>query len=261
MTSEELLVEFRNRQKKLLRGMLHRPRRAGATGRRLPGVVFFHGFTGDRMESHWIFVKCARALAKAGIASLRFDFYGSGESEGAFPEVTLSGEIEDAEDAVKFFRRQKGVDARRVGLLGLSLGGTVAACTAPRVEARALVLWATLAHPDHLRTLAERTTRPIPGAQAAREYSGHEISGKFLKNLHSIEPLESLARFARPTLILHPENDEYLPLSHPEDLFQASGAAVKEKVIVPGADHTFASVPWEREVIRRTTAWFQKHLR
>src|SRR2546426_5960176 len=65
--------------------MIHRPERARAR-RGGPGVVLFHGFTGDRMESHWLFVKCSRALALAGIASLRFDFYGSGESEGEFSE-------------------------------------------------------------------------------------------------------------------------------------------------------------------------------
>ena len=73
--------------------MIHRPERARAR-RGGPGVVLFHGFTGDRMESHWLFVKCSRALARAGIASLRFDFYGSGESEGEFSEVTLQGETE-----------------------------------------------------------------------------------------------------------------------------------------------------------------------
>lgn len=325
MAWSESLVEFRNRQGKLLRGMVHRPARPRSWGwdprkakgpARVPGVVFFHGFTGDRMEAHWIFVKCARALANAGIASLRFDFYGSGESEGEFREVTLEGELADGEEAIKFFRRQKDIDPKRVGLVGLSLGGTVAACLAPRVKGRALVLWAALAHPDHLRTLAERVTRPIPdglpsrahrasdglpsggpgalegpppigdlgppqtvgssgpprrsesalgrsaqGGQESREYSGIELSSRFLENLHRVEPVKSLTLFERPTLIIHPEKDEYLPLSHPEDFFQAAGAVVKEKVIIPGADHTFASIPWEREVIERTVDWFEKHLR
>src|SRR5215831_11612603 len=97
--------------------MVHRPavttqsRRCG-----MPGVVFFHGFTGDRMESHWIFVKCARALARHGIASLRFDFYGSGESDGEFSEVTLPGEVSDAETAVSFFRGQRGIAPDALGL-------------------------------------------------------------------------------------------------------------------------------------------------
>ena len=242
-----------------MRGMIHRPK-APSARRRAPGVVFFHGFTGDRMESHWIFVKCARALAGAGIASLRFDFYGSGESEGEFREVTLQGELSDARAAVEFFRRQKGIDPKRIGLLGLSLGGTVAASLASRLRARALVLWAALAHPSELLTLAQRTTNLIPGGQGAREYSAQEISPHFLESIDTVAPLKSIAGFKRPTLIIHPEKDEYLPLSHPEDYFQAAGSAIKEKVIIPGADHTFTSVPWEREVITRTVDCFRQYL-
>ena len=42
-----------------------------------------------------MFVKCSRALAQVGVASLRFDFYGSGESDGEFRQMTLRGEIAD----------------------------------------------------------------------------------------------------------------------------------------------------------------------
>ncbi len=254
----ETLVQFRNRQGKWLRGMIHRP--VEAARRRVPGVVFFHGFTGDRMESHWIFVKCARDLARAGIASLRFDFYGSGESDGEFREVTLQGEISDARAAVQFFRRQRGIDPEREGVLGLSLGGAIAASIAHDSRARALVLWAALAHPSELRVLAETTTKLIPGRNGAREYSGHEVSPRFLHRIDDVEPLKSIARFKGPTLVIHPEKDEFLPVSHPQDYFQAVGASDKEKVIIPGADHTFTSLAWEGEVIKRTVEWFRKYL-
>jgi pimeloyl-ACP methyl ester carboxylesterase len=237
--------------------MLHRP--AGSGRRVVPGVVFFHGFTGDRMESHWIFVKCARALAQQGIASLRFDFYGSGESEGEFCEVTIENEISDAQAAARFFRAQKGIDGRRVGLCGLSMGGAVAACVAARLRVRALVLWAALAYTAHLRELAQGTTL-IPGGDGAREHNAHRISARFLDHLEKVQPLKSIAQFKGPTLIIHPEKDEYLSLAHPEDYFRASGAALKEKVIVSGADHTFTSIAWESEVIARTVDWFRRNL-
>jgi uncharacterized protein len=252
----EIPIEFRNRAGRRLRGVLHKP--GAKKGRRAPGVVFFHGFTGDRMESHWIFVKCARALAKAGIASLRFDFYGSGESDGDFREVTLPGEIADARSAVEFFRKQKGIDRERLGLCGLSMGGAVAASVAAGSKARALVLWSALAHPKGLRRLAEVNTHPLPNG--AREYNAHEVSRRFLETAEKVRPLEAIRRFTAPTLIIHPEKDEHLPLHHPEDFFRASGAKVKEKIIIPGADHTYTSVSWEREVIAQTVGWFSRHL-
>jgi len=239
--------------------MIHRPERARAR-RGGPGVVLFHGFTGDRMESHWLFVKCSRALALAGIASLRFDFYGSGESEGEFSEVTLQGEIADARVAIEFFRRQKGINPERIGLLGLSLGGAIAASVAAHARASALALWSALAHPAELRGLADTVASTIPNGDGAREYCGHLVSSRFLENIEKVEPLKAVSHFKGPTLIIHPEKDEYLSVSHAEDYFQAAGAATKEKVIVPGADHTYTSVAWEREVIERTVDWFTKHL-
>ncbi len=212
------------------------------------------------MESHWIFIKCARALVRAGVASLRFDFYGSGESEGEFQEVTLQGEIADARAAVGFFRRQKGIDGDRLGLVGLSLGGAIAAMIARQAKARALVLWSALARPALLRDLAKTAARPLAGASGALEYEAREVSRRFLDSADRVNPLEFIARFRGPTLIIHPEKDAYLPLTHPEDFLRAAGAAVKQKVIIPGADHTFSSMAWEREVIERTVHWFREHL-
>lgn len=219
-------------------------------------MVLLHGFTGDRIESHWLFVKCSRALALAGIASLRFDFCGSGESEGEFRDATLEGEISDARVAIEFFRRQKGVDPARIGLLGLSLGGAIAASIAHTEDVKTLVLWSAVAHPAELRKLAETHSRPVPGNGGALEYGGHEVSARFLDNLDQNDPLSSVAAFTGPTLVIHAECDEHLPVGHAEDFFQASRAEVKEKMIVPGADHTYTSIAAERQVIGKTVAWF-----
>lgn len=255
----ELMVEFENRRHRLLRGMIHRPE-SRTRGRRFAGVVFFHGFTGDRMESHWIFIKCARALAKAGIASLRFDFGGSGESEGDFREVTLRSEINDAVDSVAYFRRQKEIDPARVGLCGLSLGGCIAACIAHRVQAKAAVLWSAVAHPAVLREIAATLATPLPGRSDLWEYDAREVSRRFLDDAAKIDAAQLLGRFEGPTLIVHPGRDAHVPVSHAEDLFRASRATAKQQVVIAGADHTFTSLAWEREVIERTVAWFHDHL-
>ena len=257
MKPRETLVEFPNARGKLLRGMLHKP---VATRRRAPAVIFFHGFTGDRMESHWIFIKCARALASEGIASLRFDFYGSGESEGTFREATLQSEIADARAAVRFIQRQKGIDSARLGLCGLSLGGCVAACVAPAARAKALVLWSAVAHPAILQQLSKKLGNPSANNPGDFEYDAREISARFLKDAAKVDPLNAIRRFENPTLIIHPGKDDTVPRSHAADFLQASGAGIKEKVIVPGADHTFTSIAWESAVKGLSVEWFRRYL-
>ena len=131
---------------------------------------------------------------------------------------------------------------------------------ARQARARALVLWSALAHPGLLRVLAKTSARPIPGGKGALEYDAREISPRFLDRAAKVEPVKLLSRFKGPTLIIHPGKDEAVPLSHAEDFFQAARATAKEKVIIPGADHTFSSVAWESEVIQRTVEWFGLHL-
>ena len=254
----ERLVEFPNPKGKTLRGMLHLP----ATGEKepAPAVALFHGFTGDRAESHWMFVKCSRALALAGIASLRFDFYGSGESAGEFREMSLTGEIADGRAAVAFLRGQTAIDPQRVGLLGLSLGGLIAATLAPSLKAKAVVLWSAVAHTARLREVVKKSATRIPGKPGALQFDAREISPRLVEDVLKFEPIRHLARFKEPTLIIHPENDVVIPVSHARDFFWAAGAEAKELAIIPGADHVYSSIAWEQDVILRTVHWFGRYL-
>ena len=254
----ERSVEFHTAGAKTLRGVLHLP--AQPLPGPVPGVVLFHGFTGNRMESHGMFVKCSRALAEAGVASLRFDFYGSGESDGEFRQMTLSGEIADGRAAVAFMRKQSGIDPERVGLLGLSLGGAVAATLAAAIEARALVLWSAVAHTRRLGEVIKRTIRKIPGKPGAYEYNARELHPRLMEDVLKVEPIRHLVRYKGPTLIIHPEKDELIPVSHARDFFHAARSLSKEVVIIRGADHVYTSVPWEQEVIARSVQWFGRHL-
>jgi dienelactone hydrolase len=108
---------------KRMAAVLHLPDGRG----RAPAVLMCHGFTGHKAESHRLFVHTARRLMQEGLVVLRFDFLGSGDSEGLFEEMTIRGEVEDALNALAFLRGHGRVDAARVAMLGFSLGGCVVA--------------------------------------------------------------------------------------------------------------------------------------
>jgi fermentation-respiration switch protein FrsA (DUF1100 family) len=118
----EQFVQFEVQGQRIY-GMLHLPDVAAKnSGTKVPAVAMCHGFTGNRIEAHRLFVKAARYFAANGFAVLRFDFRGSGESEGDFEQVTVSDEIADALAALAFVRRQSVVDENRIGLIGLRRG-------------------------------------------------------------------------------------------------------------------------------------------
>ncbi len=87
---------------KTLRGVLHLPETGAAV---CPAIVFCHGFKGNKIGLHRIFVKAARFFCQAGYAVLRFDFSGSGESDGVHEEITVDGQVAEVQAAIELLRR------------------------------------------------------------------------------------------------------------------------------------------------------------
>ena len=104
--------------------MAYLPDHTGRSGT----VLMLHGFTGQRIESGFMFVQLARRIAASGLAAVTFDFRHSGESDGSFDQMLVSGEIQDALQVTRWLGAQPFVDRSRLGVLGFSLGGLVAAC-------------------------------------------------------------------------------------------------------------------------------------
>jgi dipeptidyl aminopeptidase/acylaminoacyl peptidase len=241
-------------------GMLHVPaRRKG----KCPAVVFFHGFTGTKVEAHRLFVKMARALAKVGMVVLRFDFRGCGDSAGEFSQMTISREIEDARAALKFLRARPEVEKNRIGILGLSMGGLVAAMMlGERPEIRAAALWAAVAD---LKLQIKRKETPLARKQLREmgcvDYGGLAVGQAFFKDT-AHNPLKSIARTNARVLIVHGSEDETVPPKAADDYERALKKAkrVVFKHIVAGANHTFSSLPWETEVLHVTLEWFRNLL-
>ncbi|WP_280258500.1 alpha/beta hydrolase [Nocardia abscessus] len=80
---------------------------------------------GVTREEGGFFTRLADGLAEAGVASLRFDLRGHGESEGRQEELTLSMILNDIRVAVAYLREASG--AREISLLGASFGGGICA--------------------------------------------------------------------------------------------------------------------------------------
>ncbi len=228
-----------------------------------PGVVMCHGFTGHRIEAHFLFVKAARALCEAGLSVLRFDFRGSGESAGRFRDMTIEREIEDTLRALEVLRGEETVDAERVGLLGLSLGGLVAACTAGRDDrVRALALWSAVA--DMAELIKERWQVPLePDALDVHEsfaHGAHEIGAGFVLDCLRVRPLREIQRYDGPALVVHGHEDETVPVEHADRYADAIPSDDITLRIIDGADHTYGTVAHEREVIAATRKWFGEQL-
>ena len=98
-----LQVQFQNRNGHTLRGIVTLPDTEG----KVPFVVHLHGFAGSCSGYKSMYTHLSRALAAQGIGSARFDFYGNGESDGEFEDMSFDGLHTDAQDIFAWAAQQQ----------------------------------------------------------------------------------------------------------------------------------------------------------
>jgi dipeptidyl aminopeptidase/acylaminoacyl peptidase len=223
-----------------------------------------HGFSGGKCEARFIFVALSRRLAAEGIASLRFDFRGSGESEGEFEEMTPLEELSDARAALRHLSAIRRIDRRRMAVVGFSLGGMIAAMTAAREPSlKAAVLWSPVAHPSEIMT----RNRPASDIETVNREGRIDMGGlfvgrAFVETMSELDPLVEIAKSRVPLLLVHGTEDDGVPFSHSADYLAAAEAAGVPAEIVPvdGADHVFSAVALREKVLDATTGFLKRHL-
>ena len=105
----------------------------------LGGIVVCSPIYLDKIKAYRAEVELARALAADGIASVRFDYQGFGNSDGDSTEVRLDDLVLDAAHAVTHLKDKIG--ALDIGFVGIRLGGLVAAAAARAINGAPLALW------------------------------------------------------------------------------------------------------------------------
>ncbi|HHV98270.1 MAG TPA: alpha/beta hydrolase [Clostridiaceae bacterium] len=242
-----------------LRGMLHVPE---CCGTKVPIVLIFHGFTGNKMEQHFIFVKLSRLLEKNGIASLRFDFGGSGESDGDFIDMTLSGELQDAKNILDYAKTLDFVDVSRIGIVGLSMGGAVGGMLAGerKEDIRTVCLWAPAGNMRE-KVLSQYCE---PNISMLEKYGYVDLGGlllgkNFVEDIKTIDIVGKSAAYDKNVLILHGDKDASVPVETSDRYLEVFGERCLLH-IVKDADHTFNNRHWEEEVLEHTVAYLKDEL-
>jgi putative redox protein len=248
-------VFFPNLRGDQLAGRLDLPQE----GEPLAYAIIAHCFTcsKDIKSVNWL----SKFLAERGVAALRFDFTGLGDSEGRFSDTTFSSNIEDILAAAEFLRSQYRAPAI---LIGHSLGGTAMLAAGPRIpETRLVVTIAAPAEPRHIR---ERLMRDHP--EIMRDGAGEvnfggrtvRIRREFLDDLdtHNIE--REVAELGRSLLVFHASADEILDLEHGLRIFQVARPP-KSFICLEDADHLLVRRESDARYIAEViAAWTHRHL-
>jgi pimeloyl-ACP methyl ester carboxylesterase len=224
-------------------------------------AVLCHGFLSGKNST--TNKTLTRMLTESGIATLRFDFFGQGDSDGPFEALTTTLAVQQAEAALDL------VTARgygRIGLVGSSFGGLVAILTAARRSHIACLalkcpvvdfaeeLRFTLG-PDELARWKTTDTIPdIIGGQD-RVRLQYEFYEDCLRQI-AYGPAEQITM---PTLIVQGEQDECVPLHQSKRLCDALGGT-KKLVLLPDADHQFTRGEDFHHMTTAISDWLITHL-
>lgn len=260
MAKEELreAVTFENNGEKIF-GIIHRPLKPLKS---CPAVLICPGFQGSKSGKFRLFVNLAKQLAKHGVVVLRFDYRGSGDSEGEFSDLTLEGKISDALTCLNFLSQDAQVDPERIGLLGRSLGGAVSILTANRFKKiKSLVLWAPVFKSDPWRQLYEALqSNKLEGQDLAmlKRLPAHIPNLEFLTQFFQINLENELKQLeAVPLLHLHGCKDMTVGMEHALAFKKArEGIGQSRFVELLQSDHEFSDAAEQVIAIDETLKWY-----
>jgi putative redox protein len=199
-------------------------------------------------------VRASRALADSGIAVLRYDVTGTGDSAGSFTETSFSSQIADLEAAAAYATtRFPG----RLLVIGMSLGGAVAVVTASRLPAAAAV--ATVNAPAdtvHLRDLLLRRAPEIldrGSAEVTLFGATVQIGRTLLDDLPRHDVEAAAAALGLPLMIFHAPADAVVPIDNARRLFTAAHHP-KSFVAIDRSDHLMLDRPEAADFVGNTLA-------
>jgi putative redox protein len=181
--------------------------------------------------------RISRALTERGIAVLRFDFTGLGESDGEFANSTFSSNVADLVRAADHLR---ATIAAPTLLVGHSLGGAAVIAAAHRIpEVRAVATIGAPADPAHVSGLfGQQRTDIDTNGDATVSLAGRsfQVRREFLADI-ARQPQEArIANLNRALLVLHAPGDEIVGVDNARLIFDAARHP-KSFVSLGDADH------------------------
>lgn len=200
------------------------------------------------------------ALAERGIATLRFDFTGLGESEGDFAQTDFTTDVSDLVSAARHLEEIQRVPEI---LIGHSLGGTAVMAAAQSIESVAAV--ATIgapSSPTHVRKLLVEDIEEIRRTgEATVHLRGRpfKITSQFLDALEASNLPDSLANLRVPLLIAHSPLDNLVGIDNASELFMAARHP-KSFLSLDDADHLLSGEEHGRYVGGVIAAWAARYI-
>ena len=252
--------------------------------RDVPAIIICHGFKG--FKDWGFFPYTAEVLADAGYATISFNFSrnGIGSDPNNFTELdmfaenTYSHELQDIESifqAIKNGKLGNGIiDKDMIGMLGHSRGGGVALLYCSQNSGiSTLVTWSSISKVDRYsdEDIALWKKQGFLEIENKRTRQMMRLNRCLIddieKNKNNFDILLAASKIDIPCLVVHGEQDEAVPLSEGQQIFENLSGIDKQLEIIEQGSHTFnITHPMDSRSVQFETAldltenWYDKYL-
>ncbi len=233
MTQEK--VYFKNSKEDRLCGILSNP--TGDKERQV--IIFCHGFNSSKESKTNIALQ--KKLNNGKISTFRFDFFGHGESDGKFEDITISEGVDDTLNAIDFLKKQ---GYSKMGLFGSSFGGITSVMTASKTDN--LSMLALKSPVSNFKEILVSELGEDIKKWKKRGYRHHidrsgekkRLNYSFFKDSKNNNGYQVAEKIETPTFIVHGGDDVAVPVSQSTKI---SGFIKNCKLeIINGADHWYS---------------------
>lgn len=201
-------------------------------------AVIMHGFTANRNTA--LIKEIVNKLRDENVASIRFDFNGHGDSDGAFENMTVWNEIEDANAILSYVKSDPHVN--HIYLVGHSQGGVVASMLAglypDLIKKLVLLAPAACLKDDALKGNARGVSYNPKKIPDSIPFKNRNLGGFYLRVAQNLPIYDIAKNYTGPVSLIHGTNDQIVPAKYIEKyqaIYQNS-----ELHFINGADHRFS---------------------
>jgi len=240
-------------------------------GENFPAVILCHGTASNKNEIGDMYVLLANELIKVGIASIRFDYAGCGESKALPQELTFYGEVDDTHKVYEYLLSCDMIDSKKIGVLGLSQGARIMAELFKIVpEIKFGVSWSGACqkdeglfenwHKNHYNEAVKNGYALVP-----MPWGDNLILSKgWFDDIKNSNPLDGLKQYKGPILAVAGVEDDIIPFEHTSEIIKVCSNPNSRAIIYPGANHIYNILSGDLTimniVIKETIDWIQKIL-
>ena len=209
-----------------------------------PAVVMLHGTGSNRDEAGNGYAYAAPVLAeKYGVATIRIDFMGNGDSTADYTGYTYASAVADAVAAAEYIAAQENIDGAHIGVMGWSQGGTDALLAAgehPEIF-KSVVTWAGAPDLGLLLTDEDYAEAQEQG-YFTMEFDWREplnVSLQWCEDVKNIDVLDVFTAYDGPVLAIHGTEDTTVDPDWSNKIAGTSTNEASGTCFIEGMDHTF----------------------